>query len=232
MGYYPRRPYIRAMPQRPQPPAEPSAAESVVVDAQVAPATPTPAANESMTLQRFRTESSDEWNDYVWRTRNLLIARYYSNPDVIEARAWVNQNIEDIGNRIGTYYGATSATETKRLMTECLDRMLNVLDYLRNAPSNFELETDRQLGEMLMRWRDCVDTLVNFLSSLNPTWNQIDLKNTLDDFREFWWNQIRSRRTAEWNRDLSYLDRAFDNAAKMSAIVVKGITEQHASSFL
>ena len=224
MGYYPRRPMVRAI----QPP---KAQEPTPTPIPTPTPLPTPVI-ESGSVNRFRASTAGEWNDYVWRNRNFLIARYYSHPDVPVAISWVMQNIDEIAARVGEYYGDSAAEQIRINMRALHDSMINATDYVRNAPSNFEPGSDRQLGDLLLRWKDRSEALASAFATLNPrVWNTLEMRNAINNFQDFWWNQILPRRYAEWVKDLNNLDYAFDNAVILSDLIAKGITEEYPTRF-
>jgi len=191
-----------------------------------------PRPTEAPAVERLRDTNRDLWNDYVWRTRNFLLAKNSSSTELAMAETWVVQNIDDITNQFFIYYGPDASSMLRSSLLAWHTAMVSVMDYLRTVPTNFDPSADRWLGEKLLTWRDRTQALTTAFTSMNPVqWNNIDVGNILDNMREFWYNQLLARRSEEWVRDLSYLDRSFDEAVKLAALITEGILEQQSSRF-
>ncbi len=219
MGYNPRFRYQR----RVETPAAAVAASPVMEP---------PRPTEAPAVERLRDTNRDLWNDYVWRTRNFLLAKNSSSTELAMAETWVVQNIDDITNQFFIYYGPDASNMLRSSLLAWHTALVGVMDYLRTVPTNFDPSADRWLGEKLLTWRDRTQALTTAFTSMNPVrWNNIDVGNILDNIREFWYNQLLARRSEEWVRDLSYLDRSFDEAVKLAALITEGILEQQSSRF-
>lgn len=164
------------------------------------------------------------WTDNVWRTRNFYISYLYNFNDLTVARSFLDQNLRDLGNSIKPYYGNGAGDRLQDTLESRLTAFINVLEYIKTAPVGVDLSADPNLGQRLLAWKDRSDAVFDVLATLNPAaWNKTEVRNIVDNSRDFWWNQLQARHRSEWVRDLTFLDYCFDNAARMAGVMLRGI---------
>lgn len=183
---------------------------------------------EPITSQLPPTESAYQqrnlWTDNVWRTRNFYISYMNNFPDLQSAKSFLDQNLRDLGNSIKPYYGNGAGDRLRDILESRLMAFVSVLEYVKAAPPALDLATDTTVGQRLLVWKDRNDAVFDVLASLNPAaWNKTEIRNVIDNGRDFWWNQIQARHKNEWVRDLTFLDYSFDNAARTAGVVLRGI---------
>lgn len=164
------------------------------------------------------------WTDNVWRTRSFYISYLHDFNDLAATRSFLDQNLRDIGDSIKPYYGNGAGDRLRDALNNRLVAFVDVVESVKKAPAGFDLSADPVLGQRLLTWTDRYNSFFDVFASLNPAvWNKLEIRNLIDNDRDFWWNQLQARHKNEWVRDLTFLDYSFDNAVKMAGMVLSGI---------
>lgn len=110
--------------------------------------------------------------------------------------------------------------------------MIQLLDYVKKPPVNFNINTDTFVQEIIARLNTTATEMFEFLATVNPgAWNTINLKNQLLDLVEAWLSQIKMRMIKNWNEDLAATDKSFDVARQIAHQFATGIVEQNPDRF-
>ena len=183
-------------------------------------------------IGNFHARVRDLWNDYVWRNRTHLVAMMNSMPEMSAAREWVVANTSDFYDVVNDYYGADSAQRWKSIMESQTADMIELLDYLKKPPTNFNINTDAFVQEVVGKLKSEMSELFDFMATLNPgAWNILNLKNQLTDIIEAWLSQANMRLIKNWNEDLAATDKVFDIARQIAHQFATGIVEQNPDRF-
>jgi hypothetical protein len=180
----------------------------------------------------FHARSRDLWNDYVWRNRSHLVAVMNGMPEMPVTREWVMANISDFFDTINDYYGTDSAQRWRTIMEAQTTEMIQLLDYIKKPPVNFNINTDMFVQDLVTKLKNSASELFDLMSTLNPgAWNMLNIKNQLMDLVETWFSQINMRLIKNWNEDLTATDRCFDTARQLAHVFASGIVQQSPDRF-
>ncbi len=183
-------------------------------------------------IGNFHARSRDLWNDYIWRNRSHLVASMNNMPEVPATREWVMANVTDYYTVINDYYGADAAQRWRSIMESQVTDLIQLLDYVKKPPVNFNINNDTFIQDILGQLRSNANEWFDFMATLNPgTWNTINLKNQLNDLIEAWFSQVNMRLIKNWNEDLAAADKSFDVARQISHDFATGIVEQNPDRF-
>jgi hypothetical protein len=183
-------------------------------------------------IGNFHAQMRDLWNDYIWRNRSHLVAAMNSTPEMMAAREWVTANITDYYNVIKDYYDADSAQRFRDILESQVTDLIQLLDYIKKPPVNFNINTDTFVQEIVARLNTNATEMFEFLATVNSgAWNTINLKNQLLDLVEAWLSQIKMRMIKNWNEDLAATDKSFDVARQIAHQFATGIVEQNPDRF-
>lgn len=183
-------------------------------------------------IGNFHAQIRDLWNDYVWRNRTHLVAMMNGMPEMPLAREWVMANTNDFYDVVNDYYGADSAQRWKSIMESQTADMIQLLDYLKKPPVNFNVNTDAFVQEVVDKLKFGMTELFDLMATLNPgAWNILNLKNQLTDIIEAWLSQAKMRLIKSWNEDLEATDKVFDVARQVAFEFATGIVEQNPDRF-
>lgn len=183
-------------------------------------------------IGNFNAQCINLWNDYVWRNRSHIVSCLSDLPDLSANRDWVRVNVEDFVSVMNEYFGKDASDRFRTIMTDLTADMIQLLDYLKKPPVNFNLTSDKFVIDMSEKVKQGFSDLYDFLASTNPgVWNSQRLKTLIDQMAEFWVSQLQMRMVKNWNEDLNAVDKTFDMAREIAIIFADGIVKQFPEKF-
>jgi hypothetical protein len=183
-------------------------------------------------IGNFNAQCINLWNDYVWRNRSHVVSCLADLPDLSANRDWVKGNVTDLSSVIEEYFGKDPGTRFREVMTDLVTDMIQISDYFKRPPNNFNISTDKFVVDMFAKLRKDYTDLFDLLSNLNPgVWNSQRLKTLVDQMAEYWISQFQMRMARAWNEDMNAVDKTFDMAREIANIFADGIVKQFPEKF-
>ncbi|HZC20387.1 MAG TPA: hypothetical protein VE223_01965 [Nitrososphaeraceae archaeon] len=166
----------------------------------------------------------DLWVDHTGWTRNYIISFVAGLPDTNLVAQRLLKNQEDIGNAIKPFYGSEAGNKLTSLLK---DHILGAVDLLKAAKAGNT--TGAAAAEK--KWYENADQIATFLSTANPNWSKVALKNMLDNHLALTKAEAVARLTGNYAADIATYDKVRQEANMMSDALVDGIVKQFPDKF-
>jgi hypothetical protein len=166
----------------------------------------------------------DLWVDHTGWTRNYIISFVAGLADTNLVAQRLLKNQEDIGNAIKPFYGSEAGNKLTSLLK---DHIMGAMDLLKAAKTGNK--TGATAAEK--KWYENADQIATFLSTANPNWSKIALKNMLDNHLALTKSEAVARLTGNYAADITAYDKVRQEANMMSDILADGIVKQFPTKF-
>ena len=165
------------------------------------------------------------WTDHVVWTRDYIIAAVGDQPDAQAAANRLMKNQDDIGNAVGTYYGAAAG---KQLTTLLKEHISIAVDLIKAAKAGDK--TGQQAADA--KWQQNGVAIADFLSKANPHWPRATLVNLMKGHLTTTTNEVVARLNKNWDADVRAYDEVYRHILMMSDAISDGIIKQFPNKFV
>jgi hypothetical protein len=164
------------------------------------------------------------WTDHVVWTRDYIIAAAANTPDQKAASERLLKNQEDIGNAVGTYYGAAAGQKLTALLKE---HIMIAVDLVAAAKA----KDDARFQAADKKWQKNGDDIATFLSGANPNWPKATLAEMMKVHLSTTTDEVKARLGGKWEDDVRAFDAVYDHILKMADALSDGIVKQFPEKF-
>jgi hypothetical protein len=164
------------------------------------------------------------WTDHVVWTRVYVMEAVGNQPGTAAAAARLMKNQEDIGDAIGTYYGAAADDQLTALLK---DHISVAVEIVKTAKAGDK--TGQAAAET--RWQQNADEIATFLSGANPNWPKATMADFLTEHLSTTKDEVVARLGKKWDDDVQAFDRVYHHMLEMSDAISAGIVKQFPEKF-
>ena len=162
------------------------------------------------------------WQDHVSWTRFYLVEQIAGLMSVPTTTARLLRNQTDLGNAVGTYYGATAGDQLASLLHDHITGAAAVVIAA-------EMGDAATLHTAEASWYANADQIAAFLASANPSWSQADLTTMMHAHLDQTAAEATARIHADWPADVRDYDLVVDHILDMADALSDGIAVQFAA---
>src|SRR5688572_15682556 len=197
----------------------------VATSASAAPAVqPAARATLSPAAVALKQDMRKLWTDHVVWTRDYIIAAIGNQPDAQAAANRLMRNQEDIGNAVGTIYGAPAG---QQLTTLLKDHISIAVDLIKAAKAGDKAGQQRADA----KWQQNATEIADFLSKANPNWPRATLVDLMKGHLSTTTNEVVARLNKRWDDDVRAFDEVYTHILMMSDALADGIVKQFPEKF-
>src|SRR5688572_16730971 len=162
------------------------------------------------------------WTDHVVWTRAYIIAA--DQPDAQAAANRLMKNQEDIGNAIGSIYGAPAGQQLTTLLKEHISIAVDLIKAAKAGDKAGQQASDA-------KWQQNGVAIADFLSKANPNWPRATLVDLMKGHLTSTTNEVVARLTKNWDADVRAYDDVYRHILMMSDALSDGIVKQFPNKF-
>ena len=164
------------------------------------------------------------WTDHVVWTRDYIIAATEKQPGATAALNRLMKNQEDVGNAVGSIYGAAAG---RQLTTLLKDHIAIAGDVVKAAMAGDKAGQKAADG----RWRENATQIADFLSKANSNWPRATLVDMMNMHLSTTATELTARLNKDWDGDVKAFDAVYDHILHMSDALSDGIVKQFPEKF-
>jgi hypothetical protein len=164
------------------------------------------------------------WIEHAIWTRSYIVSAEANLEDQKMILARLLKNQDDIGNAIKPFYGEAAGNKLAQLLRE---HILLAGKVVEAAKSNNQTD----LQKYNTAWYKNADDIAAFLSSANPNWNNIALKQLLHAHLKMVTDSVLARLKKDWNGDIRAFDEGEIHLIKIADVLSDGIIKQFPQKF-
>lgn len=157
------------------------------------------------------------WTDHLVWIRHFLVSLMFRLRDLSYVTIRTMQNTIDFSAQLTPFYGLENAKLYEALLAE---RVL----LLAELASTIRIDSD--VSVQLLKLQENADITAAFFSGLNPYWNKEIWQGML--YNQFYLEEqlIREIKQDRFSASIPIYDTIYQNALRMSAYMIDGITAQ------
>jgi len=156
------------------------------------------------------------WEQHVFWTRMTIISMAENLKDVDLVSARLLQNATDMGNLFRPYYGDDIANKITSLFRDHLTIAAQLITAAKNGDANAAANYEKQ-------WYANADAIADFLSSINPYYNNQVLRTMLHEHLALTKQEAVERLSGEYAKDIATFDKIEQQALMMADYLSSGI---------
>lgn len=159
------------------------------------------------------------WEQHVMWTRSFVISAASDLKDIEFVTKRLLENPTDFAQLLAKYYGDEVAKQFEELLKE---HILIAADIVKAIKANDSKETQN----LLEKWYHNADKIAEFLSEINPNWEEDEWRFMLSSHLDLLEKEIINRIAGNFEEDVAIYDIIEDQALEMGDIMATGIIEQ------
>ena len=164
------------------------------------------------------------WTDHVVWTRAYIVAAVADQPDAQAAANRLMKNQEDIGNAIGSIYGAPAGQQLTTLLKEHISIAVDLIKAAKAGNKAGQQAADA-------KWQQNAVAIADFLSKANPNWPRATLTEMMKMHLSTTTHEVVARLNKDWEGDIRAYDAVYEHILKMSDALSDGIVKQFPDKF-
>jgi hypothetical protein len=164
------------------------------------------------------------WTDHVVWTRDYIIAAVGDQADAQAASNRLMKNQEDIGNTVGTIYGADAGQQLTKLLKEHISIAADLIKAAKAGDKTAQSAADA-------KWQQNAVAIAEFLSKANPNWPRATLVDMMKTHLSTTTNEVVARLNKNWDADVRAYDEVYRHILMMSDALSDGIIKQFPNKF-
>lgn len=172
----------------------------------------------------LRQDMRKLWTDHVIWTRDYIVAAVGDQPDAPAAAARLMKNQDDIGNAVGSVYGAAAGTQLTTLLKEHISIAVDIIKFAKAGDKASQQQADA-------KWHQNGEAIADFLSKANPNWPRATLVSMMNTHLATTTDEVVARLTKNWEADTRAFDKVYDHILAMSDALSDGIIKQFPQKF-
>jgi hypothetical protein len=196
----------------------------VVTATQRSEAKPAATAKHSDAAAAFKQDMRRLWTDHVVWTRDYIVAAVGDQPDAQAAAGRLMRNQEDIGNAVGTFYGASAGQQLTTLLKEHISIAVDLIKAAKAGDKPAQQQADA-------KWQQNAVAIADFLSKANPNWPRATLVDMMKKHLSTTTDEVVARLNKQWDADVRAYDAVYDHILHMSDALADGIIKQFPEKF-
>jgi len=159
------------------------------------------------------------WEQHVEWTRMFIIGTVDDLDDISYTTNRLLRNPADFANELKKYYGAEKAGIFEKLFTE---HLVIAAQFLNNAKTGNTKAAD----DDRRKWYANADNIAEFLSDINPYFNEHEWRAMLYDHLYMTENQAVYRFNGQYEKEIEEYDTIEQQALRMADMISEGIIKQ------
>jgi hypothetical protein len=188
------------------------------------PASPSAAQAHHDAGASLKQDMRKLWTDHVVWTRSYIVAAVADQPDAQAAANRLMKNQEDIGNAVGSIYGASAGQQLTTLLKEHISIAADIIKAAKAGD-----KTGQQAADA--KWQQNGVAIAEFLSKANPNWPRATLVDMMKTHLSTTTNEVVARLTKNWDADVRAYDEVYRHILMMSDALSDGIIKQFPQKF-
>jgi hypothetical protein len=165
------------------------------------------------------------WEDHITWTRLYVVSAAAALPDADQTAQRLLKNQADIGEAVGTYYGAPAG----EALTGLLRAHILTAAKLIAAAKGGDTAAVRTASAA---WYANADSIADFLSTANPkAWPAATLRSAMRMHLDLTLKEATARLHADWAVDIAAYDAVHAHILQLADVLSNGIIRQFPSRF-
>ena len=164
------------------------------------------------------------WTDHVVWTRAYIVAAIGDQPESQAAANRLMKNQEDIGNAVGTIYGAPAGTQLTSLLKEHITIAVDLIKAAKAGDKAGQQKADAS-------WQQNGLAIADFLSKANPNWPRARLEELMKVHLSTTTAAVVARLNKNWDEDVRAYDEVYRHILMMADALSDGIIKQFPDKF-
>lgn len=178
-----------------------------------------PITNNIHYRDNVKEKMRNVWEQHVFWTRLLIISIIERLNDEPETANRLLRNATDLANIYRPYYGEKIANTIDKLIT---DRLV-IGSKLIHALADNDI---REANKLDIEWYKNADAIANALSSINPYYNEEELRRMLYEHLDLTKDEVTNRLNRNYKKEIEVFDNVEKEAIMMSDYLSNGINRQ------
>lgn len=159
------------------------------------------------------------WEQHVMWTRSFVISAANDLKDIEFVTKRLLENPTDFAQIFRQYYGDEIAKQFEELLKE---HILIAADIVKATKENDSQKTQA----LLEKWYHNADKIAEFLSEINPNWEEDEWRFMLSSHLDLLEKEIINRIAGNYEDDVAIYDIIEDQALEMADLMAAGIIDQ------
>ena len=197
---------------------------ALMVFSMVLPVSPPPVEARHDAADGLKEDMRTLWTDHVVWTRAYIVAAVADQPDAQAAANRLMKNQEDIGNAIGSIYGAPAGQQLTTLLKEHISIAVDLIKAAKAGNKAGQQAADA-------KWQQNGAAIADFLSKANPNWPRATLVDLMKGHLTSTTNEVVARLNKDWAADVRAYDEVYRHILMMSDALSDGIVKQFPNKF-
>ena len=187
--------------------------------------TPVPVAPPPVSRAVFHDAMRQLWEDHITWTRLYIVSAAAGLPDADATAQRLLQNQADIGDAVGTYYGAAAG----QALTALLRAHILTAAKLVGAAKGGDTAVAHAASDA---WYANADSIADFLSKANPqAWPAATMRSAMRMHLDLTLKEATARLHGDWSADIAAYDAIHRHILELADVLSKGIIRQFPSRF-
>ena len=172
----------------------------------------------------LRQDMRKLWTDHVVWTRNYIVAAVGNQPDAQAAANRLMKNQEDIGNAVGSIYGAAAGQQLTTLLKDHIAIAVDLIKAAKAGDKGGQQKADA-------KWQQNATDIADFLSKANPNWPRATLVDLMKGHLSTTTQEVVARLNKDWEGDVRAYDEVYRHILMMADALTDGIVKQFPDKF-
>jgi hypothetical protein len=165
------------------------------------------------------------WEDHITWTRLYIVSAAAGLPDADQTAQRLLKNQADIGEAVGTYYGAPAG----EALTGLLRAHILTAAKLIAAAKGGDTAAVRTASDA---WYANADSIADFLSTANPkAWPAATMRSAMRMHLDLTLKEATARLHGDWAADIAAYDAVHAHILQLADVLSNGIIRQFPSRF-
>ena len=184
----------------------------------------TASSQASASATKLKQDMRKLWTDHVVWTRDYVVAAVADHPSAKSSAARLLKNQEDIGNAIGSIYGAPAGTELTRLLKEHITIAVDVVKAAKAGDKGALSAADA-------KWQQNGDAIAAFLAKANPNLARNVVADMMKMHLSTTTAEVVARLGKDWDGDVRAFDAVYNHILVMADALSDAIVKQFPDRF-
>jgi hypothetical protein len=173
----------------------------------------------------LRLTMRELWNAYATWTQLYVADASAGMTDAADAASnRLMQNMDDIANRLKTYYGEDTGNRLAGLLRDYVSAMAGFVAAAQLADST-------QQALALNQWNDNTDAVAELLAGVNPNWPRETLSDLLGQLAKLTSDEVLVRMDKKYDADVKDCEAMNLQARRVADELSTGIIKQFPTNF-
>lgn len=178
----------------------------------------------SETASNLKLAERKLWQDHVLWTRNFIVSDLSELDDKAKVLERLLKNQDELGDLIKPYYGEEKGAMFSKLLKEHIEIAGQVIETAKS-------DNKEDLEKYTKLWYANADSIIDFLSGINPAWSKTDLKALFYKHLQLITEEVVASLTKDWAAEIAAYDKGEDHILMLSDTIAEGIIKQFPKKF-